>query len=479
MLTIAIIGAGFSGSMLAVNLLHHPDTDLRVILIEKRQRFGRGLAYSTDNQAHLLNVPAGRMGAFPADPEHFLAWLSSRPEATDEGAESYGPGSFVPRHLYGDYIAALLGEAAESNPADRFHRIHSQATDLSILGGSVKVSLSNGSAITADYAVLALGNFPPLLPVAALSRVGDRYIADPWQPGALDGIPLDAAVLLVGSGLTMADMAIALIGRGHRGRLDAISRHGLLPHRHAAPAPGAPALAPFSIDELPLTARGLVRTVRRRIRTESTTGWRSVIDALRPVTQELWRRASRPERIRFLRHLQARWDVHRHRLAPSVAAQIDAMRATGQLHFHAGRVTGLDASQDRLTVHFRPRGSAELAALATHYVVNCTGPASDYSRIDDPLVRNLLERGLAHPDPLHLGLEIDDRQHLIARDGTPSERLYAAGPPTKGAVWEIVAVPDLRVQSMTLADYLAATAYKLPEHAINESSSPDAPARDR
>jgi uncharacterized NAD(P)/FAD-binding protein YdhS len=477
--TIAIIGAGFSGSMLAVNLLHQPDTHLRIVLIEKRQRFGRGLAYSTDNPAHLLNVPAGRMGAFAANPGHFLDWLNSRPETANSDGQAYGPGSFVPRHLYGDYLATLLGQAAKSNPTDRFQRINAQATDLSTVAGNVQINLSNSATITADHAVLALGNFPSLPPVAALAAASDRYIADPWQAGALDRIPLDAVVLLVGSGLTMADMAIALIAKGHRGRLDAISRHGLLPHRHAAPPPDAPVVPPFTIDEIPFTARGLARTVRSRIRGESATGWRSVIDALRPVTQELWRRAPRKERARFLRHLQARWDVHRHRLAPAAAAKIDAMRSSGQLHFHAGRVTGLDATSDGLAVHFRSRGSAELATLVTHYVVNCTGPASDYSRIDDPLVRNLLERGLARPDPLHLGLDIDDRQHLIARDGAPSERLYAAGPPTKGAAWEITAVPDLRVQSMKLADYLAATARTLPPRAVNESSSPDALARDR
>ena len=267
--TIAIIGAGFTGSMLAVNLLHHHDNDLRVILIEKRQHFGRGLAYSTDNPAHLLNVPAGRMGAFPANPGHFLDWLNSHPEAINGEAQSYGPGSFVPRHLYGDYIASLLGEAAESNPTDRFHRINAQATDLSLVAGNVKIRLSNGAAITTDHAVLALGNFPPLPPVANMIVAGDRYIADPWQAGALDRITPDASVLLIGSGLTMADMAIALIGQSHRGRLDAISRHGLLPHCHAAPPPNAPVVPPFTIDELPLTARGLVNAVRRRIGTQS------------------------------------------------------------------------------------------------------------------------------------------------------------------------------------------------------------------
>ena len=306
--------------------------------------------------------------------------------------------------------------------------------------------------------MLALGNFPPLPPFAASSKLAasGRYLPDPWLPGALDSIPPDAAIVLIGAGLTMVDIAIALIHNGHRGPLDAISRHGLQP-RHHATTPGASTVAPFTLAELSLNARELLRMIRRRIRAEGDAGWQSVIDALRPVTQELWRRAPHTERARFLRHLQARWDVHRHRLAPEVAAQIGQAVADGQLQFHAGRVEACDIANDGLNVHIRPRGSNGLATLSTQYVINCTGPASDYSRIDDPLVHNLLARGLVRPDPLRLGLDVDHDLRLLARDGTPSPRLYAAGPVTKGAAWEITAVPDLRVQVEALARHLAAT----------------------
>jgi uncharacterized NAD(P)/FAD-binding protein YdhS len=217
-----------------------------------------------------------------------------------------------------------------------------------------------------------------------------------------------------------------------------------------------PPVPPFTLDELPLTARESLRTVRRRIRAERAAGWQPVIDSLRPVTQELWRRAPQTERARFLRHLQARWDVHRHRLAPEVAAQIDQAIATGQLHFHAGRVVACEVADDGLAVHILPRGSSEPATIPAQYVINCTGPASDYRRIDDPLVRNLLTRGLIRPDPLRLGLDVDHDLRLIARDGTPSPRLYSAGPATKSEAWEITAVPDLRVQVEALARHLAA-----------------------
>jgi uncharacterized NAD(P)/FAD-binding protein YdhS len=449
--TIAIIGAGFTGSMIAVHLLRQREYRPGAILIEKRPRFGRGLAYSTDNWCHLLNVPAGKMSAFPAEPAHFLAWVNS-PEA---GADrQYDAASFVPRRLYGDYLASLLDAAAQANPS-RFERVTAQVIDLVPATDGVDVHLANRPMIRADRAVMALGNFPPLPPIKNASELtaSGRYIPDPWQAQALERIPPDASIVLIGAGLTTVDIALALIRGGHRGAMRAISRHGLLPRRHLPPGP---VVAPFELDDLLFSARGMLRTIRRRITDESPDNWQGVIDALRPVIQEAWRRAPIAERKRFVRHLQARWDVHRHRLAPEIATQIDQAVEGGQLQFHAGRVIECGGIADGISVHMRPRGHSEIVTLAAEYVINCTGPASDYRRIDDSLVRNLLKRGLVRPDPLGLGLETDRELHLLDSDGQPSDRLFAAGPMTKGEAWEITAVPDLRTQAAALADRLAA-----------------------
>lgn len=449
--TFVIVGGGFTGSMVAVHLLRHNEIRARVILIEKRARCGRGLAYSTDNWGHLLNVPAGKMSAFPSGPEHFLSWVNSAETAADY---RYDASSFVPRRLYGDYLASLLQSSLEANP-DRFKHIRGQVIEIATIANGLELKTADGTAIRADRVVLALGNFPPFPPInnaPELAATG-HYIPDPWEPGALSRIPPGARVILIGAGLTMVDIAIALIGGGHHGELHAISRHGLRPLRH--PAVTVP-VSPFRLDDSPLSVRGMLRAVRHRIKADSEQNWQGVIDALRPITQELWRRTSIAERRRFLRHLQARWDVHRHRLAPEIAAQIDQAAASGQLHFHAGRIIACAKVGDRLLVTIRPRGHNEIVTLATEYVINCTGPASDYRRIDDPLVRSLIERGLARPDPLGLGLEIGRDLHPIGAGGNPSERLFAAGPMTKGEGWEITAVPDLRTQAAALADRLAA-----------------------
>jgi len=464
--TIAIVGAGFSGSMLAVHLMRLAGPEARVMLIDRRQRFGRGLAYSTDNPAHLLNVPAGRMSAFATAPTHFLDWLNTR------GSDHYSPASFIPRRLYGDYIEGLLAQAASIH-GDRLERIAAQALDLKLTAGGVTINLSNDRAVTADRAVLALGNFPPLAPAADDSTfyASDRYLADPWRPGALDLIPPAASVVLIGAGLTAVDVAIALLRRGRSGPIHAVSRHGLTPRRHLPPKPKAPAAALFQIDQMPLSSRQLLRTLRQRVRADPATAWQTVIDAMRPITQQLWSRLPALERSRFMRHLQPWWDVHRHRLAPEVAAQIDAAQASGQLLFHAARIAGYAISEAGVTVTIRRRGTATAESIEAQYVINCTGPASDYRRIDDPLVRSLLNQGLVRPGPFNLGLDVAPSLHLIAIDGKASGRLYAAGPVTKGALWEIIAVPDLRLQVEALAQHLVEISVQEPAASATRPSS--------
>ena len=71
---IAIIGGGFSGTALAVQLLRRSGGP--VTLIERSGAWGPGLAYGTRCDRHLLNVRAERMSLFPDDPDHFTRWLA-------------------------------------------------------------------------------------------------------------------------------------------------------------------------------------------------------------------------------------------------------------------------------------------------------------------------------------------------------------------------------------------------------------------
>jgi uncharacterized NAD(P)/FAD-binding protein YdhS len=416
---VAIVGAGASGTLTAVQAAR---AGLQVGLIDAGARAARGLAYGTPYGAHLLNVPAARMSAFPDDPDHFLRWLRGRLPAAQ-------PGTFAPRALFGDYLASLL-------MASDVLRVGGSAVGLMRSDEGWTVHLHDGRTVAARSVVLALGNLPPNDPLQLDGHAPDEYIRDPWSPGVSLGLDPDAPVLLIGTGLTALDIAIALRHDGHRGTIHALSRHGRLPQPHAA-------TNPRPLPETPpefATPLGALRWVRRAVGEGAE--WRAVIDSLRPHTATTWQSWSLAQRGSFLRHLRNVWDVHRHRHAPETTVNLDVL---------CGRIAAIEPG---LVVHWRPSGSDELRTRRVARVINCTGPACDYSRLDLPLVEQMRRAGWLTPDALRIGIETDADGRLIDHDGTAVEGLYTLGPLRRPALWESTAIPEIRAQAAALASVL-------------------------
>lgn len=436
---VVIVGGGFSGTLLAINLLRHAGP--RAVLIERRSdQLGRGVAYGAANEEHLLNVRAANMSALPDEPDHFVRWL-----------EAHGLGTrttFVPRRVYGAYLRDMLKEAQRDH-GDRLTIVEGEAVATQGSGGGHMVSLSDGRQVAAGTIVLALGNLPPHTPpgIDPEGLPAGCYAGDPWAADIVEGLTSNDTVVLVGSGLTAIDAALLLDAAGFTGQVLAISRRGLVPRPHVSMPPVA------GLRERPGTRLScLVRTVRARA---DEIGWRAAVDELRPVTQMLWGATSDAERLRFLRHLRPFWDVHRHRLAPNVAERIDALCASGRLRFAAGKVVSASAEADAVALRWRPRGGDAIVHTHARRIVNCTGPQGDLLRSPEPLIRHLLAEGAIRPDPLRIGLEVDAQSRVIGADGAASDQLYCIGPMTRGGLWEVVAVPDIRQQNWTLARRLA------------------------
>ena len=416
---IAIVGAGYSGTMAAVEAARAmPGAE--IALVDRRGTFAAGAAYSTTSSSHLLNVRARGMSAFAADPDHFVRWV----EAEGLG----GADTFVPRRDYRRYLESVLAAV----PGVR--RVAGEA--VAVEDGALV--LADGTRLAFDALILAGGNYGGRLP----ARVEVPAVDDPWSREGTEAIRAMAGqkkdVLLVGTGLTMVDVALTLVDEGYGGRMVAVSRRGLLPRPHEEPAS-----PPYAVEAAPRLG-DLVRQVR------AGAPWRAAVDSLRPHSQNLWRGFSMDEKKRFLRHLRPWWDVHRHRIAPPVARRIEALIAEGRLEVLAGRIRGGDA--ESVTVALRGGGERRFAVAGA---INCTGPEGAIARIGDPLIRQLLEAGLARPDALGLGLDVDEAHRVIGAGGAASDRIYAVGPLTKGALWEIVAVPDIRHQVRDVALSLA------------------------
>jgi uncharacterized NAD(P)/FAD-binding protein YdhS len=435
---VAIIGAGFSGLLTAVNLLSAPDGP-QVRLIERGGVFGRGRAYATNNPEHLLNVRIGNMSALPDQPDHFVRWLSQR-----DGWRSTG--AFVTRGVYGDYLQSLLAEAVQGAYGhDRLLLEADEAVDLHPADGRWRIDTAMGRSLEADAVVLALGSLPPAPPAALSAELlgSPRYVAEPWRfDGSAD---LGRHVLLLGTGLTMVDVAFSL-KRPYR-RFTAISRRGLLPRGHGA-APAAPGRSDFV---------GSPREVLSQVRRLSEArDWREVIDEVRGSVRSLWAGWPLEERRRFLRHVRPWWDVHRHRMAPPVARKIDDLRKSGELAVRAGTLLRLELAGDEVRVDWRSRGTRRAQVLMVDSVVNCTGLGGEIRLADDPLIEALLRRGLVRPDACSLGVDVDGGARPLGRGGAPARGLYAVGPLTRSAFWEMTSVPDLRGQAASVARDLAA-----------------------
>ncbi|MBD7942337.1 FAD/NAD(P)-binding protein [Brevundimonas guildfordensis] len=428
-LPVVIVGGGFSGAMLAARLAEQGQAS---VLIERGEQVGLGVAYSAVLDAHRLNVRSERMSARPDRPTDFTDWLAVHaPDFAD-------PNGFAPRRLYGRYVQDRLAQTEAAHPG-LIRRVTGKAVRIE----GETVILSDGSRIPGRAVVLATGNPPPRPAVAGDSP---RRIADPWRPGALGHIAADDAVLILGSGLTMVDVVLALQAQGWRGQATVVSRRGLLPLAH-----GARHDIPLDLPSDALTG-ALSRRLATARRLAPEHGWRRVMEGYRPITLELWRAATTAQRARFLRHLRPWWDVHRHRIAPEVAAELEALRTGGRLTILAGRAHAVVGGDNSAALTVRTRNGL-MQALSAGWLIDCTGPGHDAARA--PLTAALIAEGRARIDAVDLGLDLDADGRVIHADGTVDAALFVLGPPARAAFWETIAVPDIRQRIEALARKLA------------------------
>jgi uncharacterized NAD(P)/FAD-binding protein YdhS len=445
--TVAIVGAGFSGVMTAVHLLRGDcPRPLRVVMVNRSGSMARGVAYGTNSPAHLLNVPAGKMSALPDDPEHFLRFAQSRdPSVT--------PGAFVRRSVYGEYVEHLLAESAARRPGS-LEQLTAEVRGLEPDRAWATIATDDGRRITVDRVVMAVGHYPPAHPpgFSAEFVASPHYVRDPWTAGAIESVPAGSTVLLIGTGLTTLDVALALHARGMRGAV-AVSRRGLLPRTHDPKvSPAEAAHRPPEIESA-RTAAAYTRAVRAQVRAVETAGgdWRQVIDSLRGITPKLWQRLGTKERERFMRHVRPFWEVHRHRASPETGAAVAELLKSGWLKVAAGRLVAAEVVNGQAEVAVRLRAGGDRTTLRVGSVLNCTGPATDVRAVGDPLLDYLFHWGQARPDPLGLGIDVSEDGAVISRLGEPSRVLYYVGPLLRARDGEGTAVPELRVYAQRLA----------------------------
>jgi uncharacterized NAD(P)/FAD-binding protein YdhS len=451
---LAIVGAGFSGTALAIHLLKEAalaasPPPMRITLIDPRPEIGGGVAYATRDYPYPLNVAAGQMSVDGARPGDFLDYLKSH------GIHA-APGDYLPRQVYGDYLRTRLAEARAAAPTVECVHHRASAWQLRRNGDRWLLWLDNGTPLPADDVVLALGNPPPATPHALTHLAhSQRFVSDPWSIGQLANQADIGSVLLIGSGLTMVDAALRLAALRPRVRnIHVLSRHGWLPESQASGS--SPAIKPDVAGALE-RARGSTRRLVRAFRTLTETvdgaggDWREVLALARGQLAAHWRALDLAQRARFLRHVRSSWDVNRHRVPAGPLSAVRSLARAGVLDVHAGRLEEVNELDDAVEVIWRPRGATRTRAWLVDRIINCTGPECRAGRVADPLVQSLLSSGTIRADALSLGIDIADDGRPISRDGAPVDRLYYLGPWLRARDWEATAVPELREHAAVLA----------------------------
>jgi uncharacterized NAD(P)/FAD-binding protein YdhS len=450
---IAVIGGGASGTLAAIHLLRLAAAGrppVRIALIDAGGRHGLGQAYATTHPGHLLNSPADTMSAVAGDPGQLVRWATANRVAHD---------GFLRRSDYGRYLRDTLAEAQRrAGPGSTVTQVTAQVVRISDCAPRhpLRLHLAADGHIDADLAVLAIGSPPPVPPCPVPDS--HRYIADPWAPGALLPIGDSRPVIVAGTGLTAMDVTIAAAAGHPRTVVHAVSRHALLPRAYRrCSEPGRPTWLPVLAGPGGPVRLGELMWQVRAAMTDRPEAWEEIMDALRPHVPRLWQRLPLADRQVFLRHVARYWEVHRHRMPPDTARRVSSLRCTGRLRVHAGRLSAATAVPGGLRVRIE-HADGDSTEHEAGWLVNATGPASDITRTGDPLLRDLLRRGLARPDPLRLGLDASPGGALLDAAGRPSRTLFTLGPPLRGLWYETTAIPEIRTQAAALALRLTAAA---------------------
>ncbi|MBC2933987.1 FAD/NAD(P)-binding protein [Nocardioides sp. zg-1228] len=428
---VVVVGAGAGGTLVATHLVTALSSRFRVELVDPAPGTGRGQAYSTTDERHLLNVPASGMSAFPRDPEHFLRWLRAHHDP------DFQPHDFAPRAVFGRYVETLLTTATEFPGNAQLVRRRAEVADIARSGDGFVVDLSDGDRLEARAVVLATGSRPGTGWAPPELADDPRLVADPWtQP-----IPAVGDVLMLGSGLTMVDLAISA-DRPDR-TIHVVSRTDAMPHAHVLPTtpPVPPPPGITRTQDLDTLRSTLAAHVHETV--EATGDWRAAIDGLRPVTAQLWRGLSEADKRRFIAEDARAWDVRRHRMAPATARRLDAVAAEGRLVRHRGTLAAVRADDTALHVTLDDGTTLRVAA-----VVNCTGPVGSIAA--DPLLTRLAQSGLVRPGPAGLGIDTADDGRIL---GTLPDTLpfLAVGSLRRGNLWESTAMPEIREQAYDVA----------------------------
>lgn len=449
--SVVIVGGGFSGVAAAAAVLEQESFRGRIAIVEPRSRLGQGLAYGEARSGEILNTRVRDMSISASAPGDFRIWAEETGAElpAQRGVRDYG-GVFARRALFGDYVEARFVERCAKRPDIAVRHLRALAVSATALGdGQVCVGLNDGAPLVADALILAMGFGAPNRPA--------RFGVAPFTPFLPDAEM--RRVVLAGSSLTMADVLLRLRRDGYQGRIDVVSRRGLLPHPQSIEATGRRRVV--SIPPFPGLAR-MTYAVRRECEAEIAEGgdWRDAVNGVRPHIPVLWRALSKNDRRRFQRHVRPFWDVHRHRLPLDQHQRIARELIAGAATLGRGTVR-------RTATGVEIAWRDGMIETVSDPVVDCAGHTPD---LEAPIIRSLVAEGLARFDDSGIGLSVDV-DGAIAPAPVGGETIFALGPLGAGSLIEITATPEIAQQAALAARAVVNRLREQPESTAHQKRS--------
>ncbi|WP_243769479.1 FAD/NAD(P)-binding protein [Streptomyces cyanogenus] len=465
---VTIVGAGFSGTLTAIRLLHFAAAPLEICLIEREEGYrygGIAFGWAATNWEHMLNIQAGRITLRRERPEDFLEWANEEADRSEWPQKwqyhTFGVACVVPRRIFRQYLAERLHDAAADAHAEvSLRELSGEVIDVHRQGDGYVVKYAGATKqggvheLPSDQVILATGHLAPVqAPFYHRIRDCDRFLADPYAPGAQEWfreIGAEESVLVTGSALSAFDTVISLIHAGHRGQILICSRgghmHGTYPvdHEHDIWQARRP---PF-LDAEKLTPEAVVEGIRAEyahLRAEHGVEPGSALDAVFP---ERVMKAWEPYVIELISRMDAR-DV---RMLLDTYKSLIVTNRTSTVREIGGvvrsRMRGYNGAPKTVDVlsagiqDMRPVEDgtkiqvvfADQPDIVVDRVVNCLGNKTDYERPDHPLWHGLVNgHGYAQPQTkTRRGIEVGTHGQLVSADGTVAAGLFGVGPMRQG-----------------------------------------------
>ncbi|MGW7358308.1 FAD/NAD(P)-binding protein [Streptomyces sp. NPDC054802] len=465
---VTIVGAGFSGTLAAIRLLHFADTPLEICLMEREEGYRHGgvaFGRASTNWEHMLNIQAGRITLRRERPEDFLEWANEEADRSEWPQKwqyhSFSVACVVPRRLFRQYLAdRLRGAAADAHARVTLRELTGEVIDVRGREGRYVVKYADTGVqgavhdLPSDQVILATGHLSPVqAPFYHRIKDSDRFIADPYAPDAQErfrAVGPEETVLVTGSALSAFDTVISLVHAGHRGQILICSRgghlHGTYPvdHEHDIWQARRP---PF-LDAERLTPEVVVAGVKAEyahLRDEHGVRPGSTLDTVFP---ERVMKAWEPYVIELISRMDAR-DVRMlldrykslivtHRT--STVREIGGVVRSRMREFNGAPKTVSVLSAGVQDMRLVEDGAkirvvfADQPDVVVDRVVNCLGNNTDYERTGHPLWNSLVNGyGYAQPETkTRRGIEVGPHGQLVAADGAAVPGLFGVGPMRQG-----------------------------------------------